>query len=330
MRTDHVKWELFPPEGDVCDLTAGDRGVKMSTDQAGLHWPDIKQVWSDNGIDRLGVEVGRLEPTLKLQVGVGMTGMEYYRCLNEWQRANSPHRLGTLRCTRPDGTSREQKFYLRDSPDTTWGYDPGAGIEDNPDEVWPLVSPESWWDSSEVTQWKVYGEGVPMNARLRKEFYGDEGKGWPLYVTDGALYVRNLGDAPLWVSWLFVGTRESFRVGLVEPSLSDEKRQGYVKGMFSVNLHDVNESTSIHIQDGYRLNLDTDPMKPEAGLRDNQGNNPYYAWSWIDAASFVPVMPGERKRVHVDDNPFADEEDDDGVVDLDVYLIIRPRYALPF
>ena len=324
MRADHVKWEWTAPDGDVWNLTTGDRGVKMSTDQAGLHWPDIKHVWSDNGVDKLGVEVGRLEPTLKLQVGVGVRGMEYYRCLNDWQRASSPHKLGTLRCTRPDGTSRQQKFYLRQSPGTTWRYDPGAGFEDNPDELWPLVSPDSWWESSEVTRWHVYGKDVPTHPAQRKEFFGDEGNGWPLYVTDGVVYVRNLGDAPLWPSWEFTGNRTRTRVGLIDPAADADDAIAYLPGMFSVNLDRAARRTSINPAKGYRLSVDTDPLRPKAILWNHEGLNPYFALEFVDAASFAPVMPGEKRRLHVDNSYLGLDNE------LDVHLVLRPRFALPF
>lgn len=324
MRTDHVKWEWTTPDGDVWNLTSGDRGVKMSTEQSGLHWPDVKHVWSDNGIDRLGVEVGRLEPTLKLQIGVGMTGMDYYNCLNDWQHANSPHRLGTLRCTRPDGTYREQKFYLRESPDTVWKYDPGAGIEDNPDEVWPLVSPESWWDSSEVTQWKVSGSDVPTDPTKMKYFFGDGSRGWPLYVSEGKIYLRNQGDAPLWASWEFRGSETSFRAGLIDPSYTDADKGRLLKGMTAYNLYSADDPAILRmLEGGYRIKVNTDPLHPLATVGAS-GFRTRPAWSVIDAASFLPVMPGERKLVYVGGL------NGEAVPRFDATITVRPRYALPF
>lgn len=212
----HLRVEWEDPTGSVWHLTEGTEGVLLATDQEGLNSSEVEHTYVRGDSQWAGSVVKRAEPDLRVEVGYGLAGDEYYRLADRWWSvANSTSEEGVLRITRPDGVVRELRCRLRTTPGTTWAYDPGAGLADAPTELWPLTSSQSYWEGPE--QSIVFGAAA-VGGDGGALFYGPEGHGWPLNIaaTSSAhdLFISNRGQGPQWLTWTLIGPISSIQFGV--------------------------------------------------------------------------------------------------------------------
>ena len=212
---EHLKVEWIDPRGVTWTLTEGTEGVLLDAGQSDFHLSPIQHTYVRGGTQWAGSRLERAEPSLRVLVADGKTGAEYYKLADTWwSEANSAHKTGVLRVTRPDGEVRELRCRLRDTPATTWEFDPGSGIRDNPGEAWLLTSPSSYWEGPE--QSISFGQSAVSGGTT--PFYGASGRGWPLYIaplnTASNLFIANRGQGPQWLTWTLTGPLTSVRFGV--------------------------------------------------------------------------------------------------------------------
>lgn len=210
-----LKIEWHDPRGKVWHLTEGTEGVVLDLGQAGLGWSALNHVFTHNDLQHAAATVGRGIHTLKVLVGHGLAGAEYYRLANEWwAEANSPFKPGTLVVRRPDGVVRTRRLRLFESPDTEHVYDPGIGQENGP-ELWALTGNGSWWYGPEQVTTFTRDD---VTGGSSTPFYGDDGAGWPLHIAGayhaGDAWLSNEGQGPLWLKWTLTGPLTSVRFGV--------------------------------------------------------------------------------------------------------------------
>lgn len=203
--------------GKVWDLGTGAQGVILDLELEGLGWAELEHTFTRGALAWSAGRVQRGVHALKVLVGWDRTGADYYRLADEWwTEANSPFHIGVLQFTRPDGVSRSRRLRLFESPGSTLVHDPGLGLENGP-ELWSLTGDGGYWDGPEQSyifrqDQLTSGSGVP--------FYGEDGAGWPLYISAGAsagdAHLDNNGQGPMWLTWTLTGPLSSARFGLAE------------------------------------------------------------------------------------------------------------------
>lgn len=206
-REDRLTVEWLDPRGKTWNLTDGTEGVILDVDQSDLTLPGADHYYTPDGKQWTGVKLHRAEPSLKVIVGDGLTSEQYYQLADEWWSvANSYFSEGTLRFTRPNGAYRELRARLRDTPGTTYRYDPGADIDDAPGEPWLLTAATSYYEGP--LQAYVF-DNEALSADRGTPFYGPNGAGWPLYIADAKsadnVYIRNNGQGSAWITWVLKG-----------------------------------------------------------------------------------------------------------------------------
>lgn len=207
--------EWIDPRGKVWNLTDGTEGVILDVKQSDLTLPTAEHHYVRGGTQWAGTTIGRAEPSLKVIVGDTLTSTTYYALADEWwTQANSFTDEGTLRITRPDGSSRELRARLRDTPGTEYLYDPGAGITDAPGEPWLLTSPSSYYVGPEQT---VAFDADAIGGGGGTPFFGPDGTGWPLHIsatnTATNVFVTNGGQGAVWLTWTLNGPLTNPRFG---------------------------------------------------------------------------------------------------------------------
>lgn len=210
-----VRW--IDHRGKVWHLTEGTEGVVLDLGQRGLGWAELKHVFTHGDLQHAAATVGRGIHTLKVLVGYGKTGQEYYNVAHEWWAlANSPFELGTLEVERPDGMVRSRRLRLAESPDTTYEYDPGIG-QDNKPELWALTGNGSWWYGVEQA---VNFTTANVTGANTTPFYGTRGAGWPLYISAPGVardaWISNGGQGPMWLTYTLVGPLTSVLIGVTD------------------------------------------------------------------------------------------------------------------
>lgn len=234
-----LKVEWKDPRGVTWNLTDGTQGVILARGQSGLGLPKVTHQYDDAG-RWASTQLGRAEPDLKVHVGLGLNGDDWFRLADEWwSKANSAFQTGELVVTRPDGTVRRLRARLRETPGITYDYDPGlpdAVQGENPD-AWMLTADGSYWEGAE--------QSVIINSTaLGALFYGSSGHGWPLYIASeyatNEKTLTNSGDAEMWIRWELVGPVSNPRVGT---------EQGELRFIGDVPPGDV---VVIETQPGYR------------------------------------------------------------------------------
>lgn len=202
--------------GKAWNLTSGEQGVILDTEQAGLGWAELDHNFTRGELIQVSSRVKRANHNFKVLVGWDKQGTEFYNLYSEWwSQANSPFETGTLTVKRPDGQERSRELRLFESPDTTHTYDPGLGIDPQP-ELWSLTGNYGWWFGPEQVVSVKYddiagsGSGTP--------FYGPKGAGWPLYISSmyqaKEISISNDGQGPMWLTWTLVGPMSKPRVGI--------------------------------------------------------------------------------------------------------------------
>lgn len=272
--TETLRIEWVDHTGDVWHLTEGTEGVLLDIDQEGLHVSEIEHTYVRGDSQWAGSVVKRAEPDLKITVGDGLTGMEYYRLADRWWTvANDPAKTGTLRVIRPDGVVRELRCRLRTTPGTSWHYDPGAGFEDVPVELWPLTSAQSHWEGPE--QSIVFGTDA-LAGDGGTPFYGPEGHAWPLYIapltTAADVFISNRGQGPQWLTWTLVGPIASIQFGVAGGVLA------YSGGIAA------GETVVVTTEPGYRY-----------AVESGSGQNRYTHIS----GTFAPVPVGDQIPLYI-------------------------------
>lgn len=210
-----VRW--IDHRGKVWRLTEGTEGVVLDLGQRGLGWAELKHVFTHGDLQHAAASVGRGVHALKVLVGYGKTGQEYYDVAHEWWAlANSPFELGTLEVERPDGMVRSRRLRLAESPDTSYVFDPGIGQE-NGAELWALTGNGAWWYGVEQTVNFTTANVTGANAT---PFYGTKGTAWPFYISAPGVardaWVSNGGQGPMWLTYTLVGPLTSALVGVTD------------------------------------------------------------------------------------------------------------------
>jgi hypothetical protein len=204
-RDERLTVEWVDPRGKVWNLTDGTEGVILDVGQSDFTLSPLEHHYVRGGTQWAGVTRERAEPSLKVVVGYDLKSSAYYQLADEWwSKANSADHPGTLRITRPDGVVRYLTARLRDTPGTTYQFDPGAGLDDPPGEPWLLTSPSAFYDGDmQLTRFTLdsLAVGTP--------FYGPDGTGWPLYIGEafsaGNITAENNGEGPVWPVWTLTG-----------------------------------------------------------------------------------------------------------------------------
>lgn len=210
-----VRW--IDHRGKVWRLTEGTEGVVLDLGQRGLGWAELKHVFTHGDLQHAAASVGRGVHALKVLVGYGKTGQEYYDVAHEWWAlANSPFELGTLEVERPDGMVRSRRLRLAESPDTSYVFDPGIGQE-NGAELWALTGNGAWWYGVEQT---VNFTAANVTGANATPFYGNSGAAWPFYISAPGVardaWVSNGGQGPMWPTYTLVGPLTSVLVGVTD------------------------------------------------------------------------------------------------------------------
>ena len=210
-----IRW--IDHRGKTWHLTEGTEGVILDLGQRGLGWGELKHVFTHGDLQHASASVGRGIHPLKVLVGHGKTGQEYYNLAHEWWTlANSPFELGTLEVERPDGMVRSRRLRLAESPDTVYQFDPGIGQE-NGAELWALTGNGAWWYG--VEQSAVFTTAKLTGAN-NTPFYGNSGAGWPLYISAAGVardaWVSNGGQGPMWLTYTLVGPLTSVLIGVTD------------------------------------------------------------------------------------------------------------------
>lgn len=220
-----LKIEWIDPRGTVWHLTEGTEGVLLDLDQQGLGWSEIEHSWMRGEMVHGASRVARGVHKLKVTVGWSpvngyYSGDAMYRLIDEWwSKANSPFELGTLRVIRPDGVVRSRSLRLAASPDTSYRYDPGLGMEPQV-ELWALTGDGGWWDGPEQTH---AFSAADLTGGDTTPFYGSGGAGWPLYISSGVsagdAWIQNRGQGKAWLTWVLVGPLTNPRFGVAGPGV---------------------------------------------------------------------------------------------------------------
>lgn len=208
-----VRWIDY--RGKVWHLTEGTEGVVLDLGQRGLGWAELTHTFTHNGMQHAAASVGRGVHMLKVLVGASLTGQAFYDLAAEWwYAANSPYNLGTLEVERPDGTVRTRRLRLAETPDTSYMYDPGIGLENGP-ELWALTGNGPWWHGPEQSSTYTLED---ITGGSSTPFYGDDGTAWPFYISGGAqaddAWISNQGQGPMWPTWTLAGPLTSARFGV--------------------------------------------------------------------------------------------------------------------
>ena len=286
------------PRGKEWNLTTGAQGVVLDTGQGGLGWSELDHTFARGDIIHTSSRVKRGVHNLKVLVGWNRRGMEFYNLYNEWwTKANTPFDTGTLTVKRPDGQERSRELRLFETPDTVHAFDPGLGIDPQP-ELWSLTGNYGWWYGPEQVVSVSYedisssGSGTP--------FYGPKGYGWPLYISSSYsarnLVMSNEGQGPMWVTWTLVGPMSKPRLGI------DGAAELTYRG-------DILEGEIIQIR--------TDPTRRDAV--QVYGNRSVYG---AVSGEWAPVPVGSRVNLSVTAESF-----DPGAA---VYAAGREAYAQAF
>ncbi|WP_018297166.1 hypothetical protein [Corynebacterium lubricantis] len=265
------KIEWIDWRGKTWDLGNGTEGVILDLDQEGLSWPEMEHVHVRGGQVRTATQLKRAEHDLKVQVGVGLEGEEYYQLREEWWfQANSPWNEGVLRFTRPGGETRWRKLHLLDTPGTSYTYDPGLGGEP-PIELWSLTGNGPWWFGPEqIATFSLSGSGQSGSV----PFYGMQGHAYPFYIsssnTVSDLYMENRGQGPMWLTWKLEGPLANPVFGVGDSLLS-------LRGQ---------------IPEGLVVTVNTNPV--ERTVTDDSGMSLYNAvsgrWGAVPIGSRVPLV----------------------------------------
>lgn len=216
METLNITWTDH--RGKVWDLTSGAQGVILDTGQSGLGWAELVHTFGRGDMIHQAATVGRGVHDLRVLVGHDLQGTQFYTLYHEWwSEANSPYHLGTLTVTRPDGTSRFRRLRLHETPDTTFLYDPGMGLDPQP-ELWSITGDTGWWYGPEQL---VTVTAADFSGGTGTPFYGPGGAGWPLYISSGSMAtdaaLSNTGQGPMWPTWTLVGPLSSPSFGVASP-----------------------------------------------------------------------------------------------------------------
>ena len=267
LRIEWVDWR-----GKVWDLTTGKQGVLLSEDASDLGLPPVNQILDATG-NLTNTVLDPARPTLAVEVGIGLYGLEYYRLADEWwSLANQPHKVGTLRFYQPNGLRREAQFVLREAPDITWKNDPGLNGE-RPKEPWLLQGISPYWDGN--PQKLTYSRGT---LTYYQPFYGKTGR-WPLHITPEALVGKktfsNTGQGKMWGEWTFVGP-------LVNPAITYGNKTVSYRGS---------------IPEGHTVKVQTDPRKVSA-MNLTTGQN-VLSKLYIPGSSFPSIPVGESVQISI-------------------------------
>ncbi|APT90506.1 hypothetical protein CSPHI_05045 [Corynebacterium sphenisci DSM 44792] len=208
------------PRGIVWDLTSGDRGVKLDIGQSGLGWSRIRHSLIRDDTALAASRVAPAELDLIIRLDDTKYAEDYYRLSSEWwEQANSPFMEGTLAVARPGRAPRTRRARLRESPGTTWPYDPGLRGQERPAELWPLLCMSPWWSGPEQEIAHRYNTNAP--TRL---YYTDDGHGWPLQIGASShatgKHITNTGAGPMWPNWRIRGPMAGARVGVADDLLA--------------------------------------------------------------------------------------------------------------
>ena len=290
-----VRW--IDHRGKVWHLTEGTEGVVLDLSQRGLGWSELTHVFTHGDLQHAAATVGRGIHMLKVLVGYGKTGQEYYNLAHEWWAvANSPFELGTLEVEQPNGTVRSRRLRLAESPDTTYAYDPGIG-QDNGPELWALTGDGSWWYGVEQTVTFKIGN-VPTASTI--PFYGKDGAGWPLYISAPGVardaWMSNGGQGPMWPTYTLVGPLTSVLVGVTD------------YGVLSYNGN---------VAAGAIVTINTDPADRYV-LESHSGDNRYGAVT----GKYAPVPVGDRVALTIQAEGMTQESS--------IITTGRPAYARAF
>ena len=207
------------PRGKVWDLTAGTQGVILDLGQEGLGWAELDHTFTRGDLIHVASRVKRGRHNLKVLVGHGLTGQEFFDLYREWRtQANSPYEEGELAVTTPAGDTRTRRLRLNDTPDTSHAFDPGLGLSYTP-ELWSLTGDYGWWLGPEQ---RIQYTPNSMAGGNDMPFYGQSGAGWPLYIANAYrasdAYISNTGQGPMWLTWTLAGPMSRPRVGVVGSS----------------------------------------------------------------------------------------------------------------
>lgn len=258
--------------GVTWNLTTGEQGVLLAEGAADFGLPPIHHVMDVSGVVTTTV-TDPARPSLAVEVGVGLSGQEYYELADEWWSvANETGKVGLLVVHSPGRPPRWGKFLLREAPDVTWRNDPGLRQE-RPVEPWLLQGVSPYW--SEATQTLTYSrEGLEMY----KPFYGDTGE-WPLYLTPkqlgGSKTFTNTGQGRMWAKWELKGP-------LTNPSIA--------YGLAIIRYNGT-------IPRGGLVTVETDPSHVYA--RDVWGENVLNKFT-IPGGRFPSIPRGESVTVRID------------------------------
>lgn len=179
-----VEW--VDPRGKVWNLHSGEEGVRLDTGQSGLQASPVENTYSADGARLLSSR--RIPPTLnlRLEIGAGLVGQDYFDLANEWWvQANSPTTPGTLRFVQPSGETREMQCRLDAYPTGEWTFDPGQPFHEEADriEVWTLRGLTPYWQGEAQVLETASNVGETGTTTLSKfMFYRNEGDGpmWPV------------------------------------------------------------------------------------------------------------------------------------------------------
>lgn len=315
---DTLRWVWTSHRGRSWDLTNGLGDVVMANDLAGLQWNNFSHIWSDTNQLHRGVKEQNLELDLKLDIGWRHTGIRRYQVRRDWWKSSSPYHWGTLRCIHPDGRFREAKFRLRESPQTVFQADPGAGISEDSIEVWPLISDSPWWYGPEISIKKPAMSTAALTPEVTPIF-GVDGDAWPVHTSadlpDGvtsvgsgssAYYViENQGDAPLYMTYDLSGQYSGLEFGLI-----DIQTGRAYSNMFNRALQPIESATLVANR--------TNPKLTSANGR--------VKWAELTKADFLSIAPGTRYKLAAQP-PFGAPSTKTA---WNITVRFRQSYAMPF
>ena len=278
-KTITVEWKDWT--GTTWNLTTGEQGVLLSENASDFGLPPINQILDASG-NLTNTVLDPARPTLAVEVGIGLHGLEYYELANKWWSiANQPHKVGKLIIKRPgiepetgEPTTiiREAEFVLREAPDVTWKNDPGLRQE-RAVEPWLLQGVSPYWDGN--PQKLTYSRGT---LTYYQPFYGKTGR-WPLHITsqefEGKKTFSNVGQGKMWGEWTFVGP-------LVNPAITYGNKTVSYRGS---------------IPEGQTVKVQTDPRKVSA-MNLTTGQN-VLSKLYIPGSSFPSIPVGESVQISI-------------------------------
>lgn len=216
--------EWIDPRGRIWDLGTGTEGVLLDENQEGLGMSAVTHNWVRGDTMWAGMKLERARPSLRVNIGHDLYGQEWYQVAEEWwTQANSFTTPGILRFTRIDGEIREMRCRLREAPSTSYRFDPGRSFRRDSDtiEAWLLDGDSPYWQGKE--QKSSFGIAV-VEGRIEHStpFFGEQGRGWPLYVSqpvfettgDGSASFSNKGQGGMWLTWTLQGPLTNPRFGV--------------------------------------------------------------------------------------------------------------------